>query len=54
MAIKPAKPSTARAVPVVVVAAVEAAGRGLAAVVAAAAIYRSVYSYGPLYNTNTY
>ena len=61
MAVKLAKPSTIRAALVVaVVAAVEAVGRregvgrGLAVVVAAAAIYRLVYSYGPLYNTNTY
>ena len=54
MAVKPAKPSTARAALVVAAAAVEVAGRGLAAAAAAAAIYRSVYSYGPLYSTNTY
>ena len=30
------------------------AGKGLAAAVAAAAIYRLVYSYGSLYDTNTY
>ena len=51
---KLAKPSTARAAPVVAAVAVEAAGRGLAIVVAAVAIYRLVYSYGPLYGTNTY
>ena len=54
MAVKPAKPSTARAAPAVAAAAVEAAGRGLAAAAAAAAIYRSVYSCSPLYGTNTY
>ena len=61
MAVKLANPSTIRAALVVAVAvAVEAAGReevvgrGLAVVVAAAAIYRLVYSYSPLYSTNTY
>ena len=54
MAVKLAKLSTIRAALVVVVAAVEVAGRGLAIVVAAVAIYRLVYSYGPLNNTNTY
>jgi hypothetical protein len=54
MAIKLAKLSTIRVAPVVAVAAVEVAGRGLAIVVAAVAIYRLVYSYGPLYSTNTY
>ena len=34
--------------------AVVGAGRGLAAAVAAAAIYRLVYSYGPLYSTNAH
>ena len=58
MAVKLAKPSTARVAPVAAAAEAvegrEVAGRGLAAVAAAAAIYRSVYSYGPLYSTNTY
>jgi hypothetical protein len=54
MAVKLAKPSTARAALVVAVVAVEVVGRGLAIVVAVAAIYRLVYSYGPLYSTNTY
>jgi hypothetical protein len=54
MAVKLAKPSTARAALVVVVAAAEAVGRGLAIAAAAVAIYRLVYSYGPLYSTNTY
>ena len=39
---------------VVAVAAVVGAGREVAAAVAAIAIYRSVYSYGSLYSTNTY
>ena len=56
MAVKPAKPSTARAAPVVAAAAAaaEAAGEGLAAAAAAAAIHRLVYSCGSLYSTNTY
>ena len=54
MAVKPAKPSTARAVLVVAAAAAEVVGRGLAVAVAAAAIYRLVYSYSPLYSANTY
>ena len=60
MAIKLAEPSTARAAPVVAVAAAEVAGRGeavgsgLAVVVAAAAIYRLVYSCGSPYSANTY
>ena len=54
MAIKLAKLSTIRVAPVVAAAVVEVVGRGLAIVVAAAAIYRLVYSYSPLYNTNTY
>ena len=54
MAVKLAEPSTARVAPAVAAAAAEVVGRGLAIVVAAAAIYRSVYSYGPLYGTNTY
>ena len=54
MAVKLAEPSTARAAPVVAAAAAEAVGRGLAVAAAVAAIYRSVYSYGPLYSTNTY
>ena len=61
MAVKLANLSTIRAALVVAVAAaVEAAGReevvgrGLAVVVATAAIYRLVYSYSPLYSTNTY
>ena len=54
MAVKLAKPSTARAAPVVAAAAAEAVGRGLAAAAAAAAIYRLVYSCGPLYGANTY
>jgi len=32
----------------------EVVGRGLAVVVAVAAIYRLVYSYGSLYSANTY
>ena len=55
---KLAELSTTRAAPVVVAAAAEEAvveaGRGLVAVVAAVAIYRSVYSCGPLYSTNAY
>ena len=54
MAVKPAEPSTARVAPAVAAAAAEAAGRGLAAAAAEAAIYRLVYSCGPLYSTNTY
>ena len=61
MAVKPAKPSTARATPAVATAAAaeaagrgKAAGRGLAAAAAAAAIHRSVYSCGPLYGTNAH
>jgi hypothetical protein len=56
MAVKPAELSTARAAPAVAAAAaaVEAVGRGEAVLVAAAAIYRLVYSYGPLYGTNAY
>jgi hypothetical protein len=55
MAVKPAEPSTARAAPAVAAAAAaEAAGRGEAAEAAEAAIYRSVYSCGPLYSTNAH
>ena len=54
MAVKLAEPSTARAALVVAAAVVGAAGRGLAAVVAVAAIYKLVYSYGSLYGPNTY
>jgi hypothetical protein len=54
MAIKLAELSTARAALVVAAAVVEAVGRGLAVAVAAVAIYRLVYFYGPLYGTNTY
>jgi hypothetical protein len=58
MAVKLAEPSTTRAAPAAAAAEAvegrEAAGRGLAVVAAAAAIYRSVYSYGSLYGANTY
>ena len=54
MAVKLAELSTTRVAPVVAAVAAEVVGRGLAIVVAAAAIYRLVYSYGPLYSTNAY
>jgi hypothetical protein len=54
MAVKLAELSTARVALVVAAAAVEVVGRGLAIVVAVVAIYRLVYSYSPLYSTNTY
>ena len=58
MAVKLAEPSTVRVAPAAAAAEVvegrEAVGRGLAAVVAAVAIYRLVYSYGSLYGANAY
>ena len=54
---KLAELSTARAAPAVMAAAKEAVievGRGLVAVVAAAVIYKSVYSCSPLYSANAY
>ena len=57
MAVKPAKPSTARAalaVAAAAAAAVVGAGRGVAAAAATVAIHRLVYSCGSLYGTNTH
>jgi hypothetical protein len=55
MAVKLAEPSTARvALVVAAAAAAEVVGRGEVAEVAEAAIYRLVYSCGPLYSTNAY